>query len=43
MDLTEVVGWRGAWAGLIWLRMVVGSCDCGNEPLEIIKGGEFLD
>ena len=34
---------RGAWAGLIWLRMVVGSCECGNEPLEIIKGGEYLD
>ena len=42
MDLREVVGW-GAWAGLIWLRIVVSSCECGNEPLESIKGGEFLD
>jgi len=33
----------GAWAGLIWLRMEVGSCECGNEPLDIIKGGKFLD
>jgi len=32
----------GAWAGLIWLRMTVGSCECGNEPLEIIKGWKFL-
>jgi len=41
MDLKDVVGW-GAWAGLIWLRMMVGSCECGNEPLEIIKVWEFL-
>jgi len=42
MDLKEVVGW-GVLAGLIWFRMMVGSCECGNEPLEIIKGWEFLD
>jgi hypothetical protein len=27
-------------SGLGW---VVGSCDCGNEPSDSIKCGEFLD
>ena len=22
---------------------VVGTCECGNEPSDSIKGGEFLD
>jgi hypothetical protein len=21
----------GVWTGLSWLRMVVGTCECGNE------------
>jgi hypothetical protein len=34
---------RGAWTGLIWLRQVAGSYECGNEPSGSIKRGEFLD
>jgi len=35
----------GVWTGLIWLRIgqVAGTCECGNEPLDSIKCGEFLD
>jgi hypothetical protein len=39
-------GRRGAWTGLIWLRIgtqVAGSCKRGNEPVGSIKCGEFLD
>jgi hypothetical protein len=31
------------WIGLIWLTIVVGSSDHGNEPSGSMKGGEFLD
>ena len=24
-------------------RQVAGTCECGNEPLDSIKFGEFLD
>jgi hypothetical protein len=43
MDVQEV-GW-GAWTGLIWLRIGTrgSSCECGNEPLGLIKRGEFFD
>jgi hypothetical protein len=35
----------GAWIGSVWLRigMMVGTCECGNEPSDSIKCGEFLD
>jgi hypothetical protein len=29
--------------GFIWLRIVAGSCEHGNEPSGSIKGKEFLD
>jgi hypothetical protein len=34
-----------AWTGSIWLRQreVVGSCECGNEPSDSIKCGNFLE
>jgi hypothetical protein len=37
--------WEGAWTGLIWLRTGTDGrlCDCGNEPSDSIKCGEFLD
>jgi hypothetical protein len=36
---------RGAYAGLIWLRIGIGggNFECGKEPLGSIKCGEFLD
>jgi hypothetical protein len=41
-DLREV-GWE-AWTGSIWLTIVTArSYDCGNEPSDSIKYGEFLD
>jgi hypothetical protein len=34
----------GVWTGFIWLRIeTAGTCDCGNEPSDSIKCGEFLD
>ena len=35
----------GAWTGSIWLRtgQVAGSCECGDEPADSIKCGEFLE
>jgi hypothetical protein len=33
----------GAWTGLIWPRLGTGPCKCGNEPLDSIRCGEFLD
>jgi hypothetical protein len=34
----------GVWTGLSWLRIqVAGTCECGNEPSDSIKLGEFLD
>jgi hypothetical protein len=41
MDLQEV-GW-GVWNGLSWLRIGTSTCECCNEPLGLIKCGEFLD
>ena len=35
--------WNGTWAELIWLRIVAGSCECGNEPSGFLKSGEFFD
>jgi hypothetical protein len=42
MDIQEVGGGRH---GLIWLRIGPGggTCDCGDEPSDFIKCGEFLD
>jgi hypothetical protein len=36
---------KGVWIGSSWLRIGTGggTCECGNEPLGIIKCGEFLD
>jgi len=33
------------WTGSSWLRIgtVAGTCECGNEPSDSIKCGEFLD
>ena len=35
----------GAWTGSSWLTIgqVVGTSECGNEPLGSIKCGEFFD
>jgi hypothetical protein len=33
--------WDGAWTSLSWLR--IGTGECGNEPPDSIKCGEFLD
>jgi len=40
----QEVGWE-TWTGLIWLRIgtVAGTCKRGNEPLDSINCGEFLD
>jgi len=37
--------WDGSmdWIDLAKQRQVVGSCECGNEPLGSIKCREFLD
>jgi hypothetical protein len=36
----------GLWTGLSWLRIekkqVAGTCECGNEPSDSIKWGNFL-
>jgi hypothetical protein len=34
----------GAWNGLIWFRIGTsgGFCECGDEPSDSIKRGEFL-
>jgi hypothetical protein len=43
MYLTEIVGRCGLDAsGSAW-KPVGGSCEHGNEPLNSIKGKEFLD
>jgi hypothetical protein len=39
MDLQEVE--YGVWTGLSWLR--IETCECGNEPPDFIKCGEFLE
>jgi hypothetical protein len=32
------------WTGLFWLRIrTSGRCEHGNEPLDSVKGVEFLD
>lgn len=33
------------WTGFIHMkkRPVAGSCECDNEPSDIVKGGQFLD
>jgi hypothetical protein len=35
----------GMCTGLGWLRMgqLAGACECGEEPSDSIKCGEFLD
>ena len=35
----------GVWTGLRWLRIgtVADTCECGNEPSDSIKCGEYLD
>jgi hypothetical protein len=35
----------GVWTGSRWLRIGTGggTCECGNEPSDSIKCGEFLD
>ena len=35
----------GVWTGSSWLRIgqMAGTCECGNEPSDSIKCGEFLD
>ena len=32
------------WTGSSWLKIgtVAGTCECGNEPSDSIKCGEFL-
>ena len=42
MDL-QAVGWGDGmdWPGSGW-GQVVGSCEWGNEPLDIIRCGEFF-
>jgi hypothetical protein len=42
-DFQEVA--LGARTGLIGLeyRQVAGCCECGNEILNSIKGGDFLE
>jgi len=32
----------GVWTGSSWLRKVVGTCECCNEPSGSIKCGGFL-
>jgi len=33
------------WTGSSWLRIgkVAGTCECGNEPSELVKCEEFPD
>ena len=43
MDLQEI-GWEAVdWICFSGYARVVGFCECGNEPSESIKFGEFLD
>jgi hypothetical protein len=47
MDLREV-GWGGVGGGMDWIDLaedgqVLGSCECGNQPLDFVECWEFLD
>ena len=33
----------GEWTGSSWLRIVTGTCECGNGPTGSIKCEELLD
>jgi hypothetical protein len=39
-----IKNWDGGmdWIDLVQDRQVAGSCECGNEPSDTIKCGEFL-
>jgi hypothetical protein len=43
MDLQEVGCGVMDWIGLARDNQMAGNCDCGNEPSDSIKCGEFLD
>jgi hypothetical protein len=44
MDLQEVGCGSMDWIELASGKgQVAGTCECGNEPLDFIKFGEFLD
>jgi hypothetical protein len=43
MDLQEVGCVCMDWIELAQDRLVVGTCECGNEPSGSIKCGKFLD
>jgi hypothetical protein len=35
--------WGMDWIELAQDRQVAGTCECGNEPSDSMKSGEFLD
>ena len=43
MDLQEVGCGYMDWIGLAQHRQVAHACECGNEPSDSVKCGEFLD
>jgi len=43
MDLQEVGCGYMDWIGLVQDRHVTEVCECGNEPSDSVKCGEFLD
>jgi hypothetical protein len=43
MNLQEVGCRIMDWIDLAEDRQVAGTCECGNEPSDSIKWGEFLD
>jgi len=42
-DLQEVGCGYMDWIGLAQDRQVADACECGNEPSDSVKCGEFLD
>jgi hypothetical protein len=43
LEKLNIAGGGMDWIDLAQERQLVGTCECGNEPLGSIKCGEFLE